>query len=260
LIVPLFLFIKPGEVMKGIAPIKFSYKGTAFVFYDVTPESKTGVLVANEISRGSCEIKGFSSDNPYDVMIDIGANIGMISILFGKLYPNMTIYAIEPVPETFQTLVKNIQLNKVTNVHPVEKAITSDGRKLKMVIDFNDNPGGATSFIDDKVISRLTSPVYRDVQSMTLDDVFVKFNIKKCKLLKIDCEGCEYEVLMKARNLDKVEYLLGEFHETTVLKSQGNSVKNLLLFLKESYPQLKTKLNESYESVWRRPKQRRAPK
>jgi hypothetical protein len=49
------------------------------------------------------------------------------------------------------------------------------------------------------------------------------YNISKCKLLKIDCEGAEYEILDKAGEfLKKCAHLRGEFHQ---YKSSGLTVK-----------------------------------
>ena len=50
------------------------------------------------------------------------------------------------------------------------------------------------------------------VPSITLDEVFSGFNLEKVKMLKTDCEGAEYEFIPKAKNLPKIEYLVGEFH------------------------------------------------
>ena len=63
--------------------------------------------------------------------------------------------------------------------------------------------------------------IVADIASMTLDQVFSVHEIRRCKLLKIDCEGMEYEILFGARVLDRVEYLAGEFHASASLQSQG---------------------------------------
>jgi hypothetical protein len=60
-----------------------------------------------------------------------------------------------------------------------------------------------------------------DVASVTLDEVFAVHGIERCRLLKIDCEGMEYEILPGAGVLDKVEYLAGEFHASAYLQSLG---------------------------------------
>ena len=46
--------------------------------------------------------------------------------------------------------------------------------------------------------------------------IFEQFDIKKVKLLKIDCEGSEFDIIKKTKvsNLKNIEYLIGEFHQS----------------------------------------------
>ena len=52
------------------------------------------------------------------------------------------------------------------------------------------------------------------MQSFGSVPIFSNNNISKCKLLKIDCEGAEYEILYSANveNLKNCEYMRAEFH------------------------------------------------
>ncbi len=63
---------------------------------------------------------------------------------------------------------------------------------------------------------------------MTLDEIFDDNKIVRCKLLKIDCEGAEYEILPNARALSRVDYLSGEFHMNGPLRERGCSVDALI--------------------------------
>ena len=53
------------------------------------------------------------------IVFDIGANVGVYTLLFAKLLPSSRIYAFEPVAENYMTLVRNIIKNRVTNVIPM---------------------------------------------------------------------------------------------------------------------------------------------
>jgi hypothetical protein len=80
---------------------------------------------------------------PGDVVVDVGANIGIVALYLAKKHPDITIKAIEPVPTTYRHLVENIELNNVHNITPLNCAITNDGRDLRMIV----NPahsGGST--------------------------------------------------------------------------------------------------------------------
>jgi len=59
---------------------------------------------------GKCLRKG-------DTFIDVGANIGLMSIFASKIVgSNGIVYAFEPEPETFVILRKNIEINKINNI------------------------------------------------------------------------------------------------------------------------------------------------
>jgi len=154
---------------------------------------------------------------PNDIIIDIGANIGAFSILLAKLYSFITVYAIEPVAETFIKLCQNIQINNLTNIIPINITITG-GEKISHIIYAPPDPGGASSFVTE--INNLElKEIY--VGGITLDDLLIHFNITKCKLLKIDCEGAEYNILYNSTLLNRIIYLVGEFHDNDLLRNNG---------------------------------------
>ncbi len=66
------------------------------------------------------------------------------------------------------------------------------------------------------------------IPSTTLDSIFEAFGIRKCKVLKIDCEGSEHEILASTTRLRDIEYLIGEFHINARLVSEGHTVRGLI--------------------------------
>ncbi len=69
-----------------------------------------------------------------DIVIDIGANVGMVSILLAKKFPFFKIYSFEPMRNNYESFLKNIELNKVPNgvIKHFNKAVTKDGRIVSM--------------------------------------------------------------------------------------------------------------------------------
>ena len=59
---------------------------------------------------------------PGDI-IDVGANLGLFSLIMARRYPDRPIYAVEPNPSTATTLRSNIQRNLASNVHAHQSAI-----------------------------------------------------------------------------------------------------------------------------------------
>lgn len=181
-------------------------------------------LVIREFQQDDYALREISFQ-PGDVVVDIGANIGVCSVFLARKYPFLTVYAFEPVPENFASLRENIALNGLRNVHAFPLAVTGDGRPVELMVDLLINSGSATAQVKDT-----RSPGHRSytVESTTLDGIFERFGIERCKLLKIDCEGSEHEILLASRQLDRIEYLRGEFHENDYLREQGYGSEALL--------------------------------
>ena len=156
-----------------------------------------------------------------DIVIDIGANIGLVSIYLAKKYPFITIYSYEPVLDNYHHFLMNIEANNVSNIKPFNKAVTSDGRDVTININFDNSGGGSFN------APKANNIKYPNIKSIILDRIFIENKIKKCKFLKIDCEGAEYEILLNSKMLNRIEYFSGEFHYNKYLTGQGNSPEKL---------------------------------
>lgn len=211
----------------------FTFGGTDFRFHDVSPTSLTVKTVLNEIKNGEYGLDSIQFQRG-DIVLDVGANVGIVSIILGKLNPGITIYAFEPVPLTYKTLLKNLKMNGVTNVVAVNRALSGDVAPLTINADYEVNPGGSSSFVGDAPGAKRLQPV--TVQSMTLDDVFRHYGIASCKLLKIDCEGCEYDVLYSTGMLDRISGIAGEFHNYPTLAAKGKTSAALQRYIRRKNP------------------------
>lgn len=186
-----------------------------------TRGSKTCEAVFREIVRNELGLVDIQLSKG-DVVVDIGANVGIPSIYLAKKFPEATFHLFEPVPENFRNLVKNIEVNKVSNVHAQNMAITSDGRDYPMNVILEKNSGGATglsvNLVEDPHFSG-----YLRAQSTTLDHVFESQDIKTCALLKIDCEGAEHEILNSFSRWQQLTRLIAEIHLNSLLEAKGHS-------------------------------------
>lgn len=150
-----------------------------------------------------------------DVVIDIGGNIGTVSIYLAKKYPFLKIYAFEPVKQNYENFLKNIELNNINKdiIKVFNLAITKDRRDVILTSPF-DNSGASNIYNNFRGSGNIILNNDISIKSITFDDIFSNNNISKCKLLKIDCEGAEYEILYSANveNLKNCEYMRAEFH------------------------------------------------
>lgn len=182
-------------------------------------------IISTEVGVGAYDFSDIDF-RPGDVVVDLGAHVGVVSIWLAKRHPGLRVIAYEPIPESFQQLEANLRRNGATSVTAVNEAVTADGRELEMVVWLDDNSAGGTASYGNP-----DNPEFegrsRRVASTTLDAIFERFSIDRCKLLKIDIEGGEHEVLRATAVLDRVEHLRGEFHENDHLRGRGWSMVGL---------------------------------
>ncbi|WP_163381588.1 FkbM family methyltransferase [Cyclobacterium sp. SYSU L10401] len=134
--------------------------------------------------------------SPGDVMVDAGANIGLISIFSAfKVGDEGLVVAFEPHPETFSILQKNILINGLTKILLFNKALGSASGIAKIYSNLQINRGAASLVLFEK-----NSPSF-DVDVVTLDSILTERNIHKVNLLKIDVEGFEMEVLKGSHSI-----------------------------------------------------------
>lgn len=134
---------------------------------------------------------------PGDVVLDIGANIGMVSVWLSRLVgPQGLVHAFEPNPQLCDRLEAALERNVLANVKLHRIALGSVAGELSLCIP--DGNAGEASLVVQRDPSRSTTisvPVQR------LDDVAVRENIRALRFIKIDVELFEAEVLEGAREL-----------------------------------------------------------
>jgi len=180
--------------------------------------------VARELRRGEYRL----DEIPFrdgDTVVDVGGHVGLVAIYLGLRHPGIRVLSFEPFEENYHRFQENLRRNRVENVEVFHQAVTGDGRDLNLVVNLHENTGGATAWLGD-----MSGEGYRrwTVASTTLDRIFADHGVARCRLLKIDCEGAEYEVLQGSDRLADVDYLRGEFHVNTRLSSLGHDIDALL--------------------------------
>jgi len=185
------------------------------------PVSRAANIIAWELHDDCYDLDRIDF-KPGDVVIDIGAHIGFFAIYTALRFPQVLIHSFEPFPENYELLQQNLERNGITTVRTYQLGVSGDGSPLEMVTN-PQNTGSATCYSRTLEHDRTTG-----IPSTTLDHIFDSLGVDKCKLLKIDCEGSEYEILWSTRSLAKVEYLSGEFHQNEWLLSEGYTFEGLL--------------------------------
>lgn len=224
--------IERGERPSPERSYHCNIRGIDFDAYDdkqsFTVGCVTQELIADRYAFENVEIR------PGDIILDIGAHVGVFSIYAAKKHPEARILAYEPSPTNYARLLRNIEAAGVTNIEPHNLAVTADGRDIELSWE-RSNTGGTTS------LRKVNGHLIEQAQSTTLDAIIDGLSpfvgeIKRVRFLKIDAEGSEHEILRAATHLDLVDYLAGEFHSNQFLEQQGHSILGLYHYLKGHIP------------------------
>lgn len=151
---------------------------------------------------------GISIQNHWTI-IDIGAGIGDFTIQAACDYPDNRVFAFEPYPDSFSLLEENLLLNGIRNVNAFPVAVGAhDG---DMVLDLS---SGEPLQLQSAPVGNTPSAETIEVPSQTLSDLFEAHEIDRCHLLKLDCEGAEFSILMHNSDswLPRVERITLEYH------------------------------------------------
>lgn len=155
-------------------------------------------------------------------VIDIGANIGYVTLIMAELVgPSGKVYAIDPNPNSFRVLVKNIQANGYTDfVFPYQMGISNTNGVSKFYVSDKWNLSGMSATKHSKQVINI--PV------TTLDD-FMK-DKGYPDFIKMDIEGHEVEALegmyWTLKNADRPVKILIEVHQ--IYYSENHSLEKQL--------------------------------
>jgi FkbM family methyltransferase len=170
------------------------------------------------------------------VVLDIGGYIGDLSLYCASTF-NSKVHVYEPTPQNFNMIQKNLESNPhlKNNITAFNKGVSGTTDTLK--IDVQDISGEIHASSHKKYKTQVQTII---VPCVSLDDAINDLNETLVDLLKIDCEGQEFEILGNT-DLDKlskkVKYLVFEHH--SFVNDYKNKIENLLLNLEQHFIILK---------------------
>lgn len=149
-----------------------------------------------------CHLTEFFTDDVLNIIdyqdryvIDIGGNVGDTALYFAKSGAN--VISFEPVKHLYDLAVENVNLNpslkdKITLVN---KAIGGKKGKLKL---------------DSTSVAEYVGNNDNEMEVITMNDFFEEYSFTP-DILKMDCEGCEFEIIEK-NDLTMFNEILFEHH------------------------------------------------
>jgi FkbM family methyltransferase len=142
----------------------------------------------------------FKCENIINI-VDVGANLGIFSIAARIAFKNANIHAYEPNPNNISVLGKH---GKEFNFKIHEEALS-----------FKAGRGELTFTTSHDTSARISNKDEGETILSDLDTVINRFKTRKIDLLKLDCEGAEFEILRNSNALKHVRFLTMEYHLPT---------------------------------------------
>jgi FkbM family methyltransferase len=201
---------------------EINFNGTILNLYDLESSETLDHLKREVCDNDEYNIKNLSFEDG-DVVIDIGANVGLVSIFLAKKFPNIKIYSFEAHPLTYSIFLENIELNGVKNIHPHNLAVFSkDDEVIEIKMDYINT--GSSSCFDTYVENNNEA---EKVKTIKLDTIIKNNDINKIKFLKIDCEGAEFDILEKSELIHEIEIQNVGIEIHSYMKTYGKDVESL---------------------------------
>lgn len=214
---------KFNQIFLKIPAIIELVPGTKCVCYPIS--SYGGLVVYTKLPdyfEQTFLLKNLKADSCF---VDVGANIGVYSLLASSKITSGKIFAFEVSDAPLINLYENIALNKLDGKVQVVERLVSD-------------KNGHEQFIEESIseISHIGNTSERDkgrICSSVKLDSFLKINeVKKVDLVKIDVEGAEFKVLKGLRRFlqdGKVKFVLIEINKN--VSNYGSSPSEVFTFL-----------------------------
>ncbi len=207
-----YMFVWPLSLLRGnrLAVLR---NGARFILRGST--SPDFAMLIDIAARNDLGIESFDG---MATIADVGAHIGIFTILVARLNPSSRIIAIEPEEENYALLVQNISLNGLKNVTSI-RALVSDESGIGRLYVSASNVGHS---MVENLHSLKERGDFQEVKMITLN------SLGSIDAIKIDVEGAEYQLFRNVVPDSSVVVL--DVHEV-----RGEEIEDLLMNFKERY-------------------------
>jgi FkbM family methyltransferase len=219
--------IRFNEVLSNMSkPVNFDIKGIQIILVQNKNDDSVQKLKIEFLN--GLDGYGFSriGTSNYGSMIDIGANIGCMSIYIAKVYPNWRIISFEPAPVTYFYFQYNMFLNNITTITGLPgrnesggiRAINSAVGTHRSIMEFtySDYNSQLATFSD--ILDGVNGWHKVNITVVSITNIIAHYSLDFIDFFKIDCEGCEFEVIPSIHSQfidkNKIRFVGAEIHQS----------------------------------------------
>lgn len=175
-------------------------------------------------------------------ILDLGANVGVLTIVLAKLFgpKGVRLVAVEAAPSNYRYLLWNLRVNGIESfVLPVNAAVGAAGAPPVDIRYSPRFPTGAPEQIEtsDQILENFHGGGMdwherTQMPTVSMEDLLSVFKIETVGFLKVDCEGCEWDVFDPVSwhvIAGRVQQVSAELH--SIRKSDESRVEALKLLI-----------------------------
>ena len=188
------------EQYERIVPrCEIEHAGTRMAF--VTPSMMTKYRVDSIYTKEPCTLDWIAGFAPGEIMVDVGANVGMYSI-WAAATRGVNVFSFEPEAQNYALLNRNIQINKLQDKITAFCAGLMDRRSLTALHMADLRVGGSNHAVGEALNFKgdpLSAAFTQGCIALTLDELVATREIPMPHHIKIDVDGFEHKVIAGAR-------------------------------------------------------------
>lgn len=193
------------EFLTGALGLRGYYRGKSFTVrrHRLAWELHPDCLVQRALYYLACyEVKETewirSRARPGWVFFDVGANFGYYSLLVSRFSgPDARVYAFEPLPQNYDLLNRNRDLNRLDGLKTFKLALSDGDGEAEFIAPNEGNLGHGRIRADGGEAAR--GQAVERVETTTLDNFVGRNGVEKIDFIKVDIEGAEMRFLSGAR-------------------------------------------------------------
>jgi FkbM family methyltransferase len=142
-------------------------------------------------------------------VLDIGAALGEFTLFAAHAATDMRVFAFEPFPQSVVLLNDNIRLNNTPSVQVFPEAVAAKNGTLTLDL----TSGEPLQFQSHADLPTASSQI--TVNAAALSDLFARLDVQSFDLVKMDCEGAEYDIFFNTAPdaLKHIRRIVMEYHD-----------------------------------------------